>query len=96
VFLFLNRWNQKDVLPIGHDEYDLPGITPLIGMDQDVPEPTCLNCKNDFLERNTSLRLQALVLNRIPSERLHTWILPRCVPFVITAGEHAASEVDRE
>lgn len=51
---FLDRWNKKDVTPICHDENDLTGITPLIGMNQDVLEPTILYRQNDLLERDAA------------------------------------------
>jgi len=54
VFLFLDRWNKEDVSPIGHGQHDLTGITPLIGMDQDVLESTFLYRKNDLLERDAT------------------------------------------
>jgi hypothetical protein len=43
------------VVTIGHDEHDLPRISPLVWVDENAPEPVFLNCKNDLLERDSSL-----------------------------------------
>ena len=56
-------------------------------MNQDVLQPILLDCENDFLERDAAARLQALVLARVPPEWLHTSILARRVPFVISASQ---------
>jgi len=83
VFLFLDRWNKDDILSIDHDQHHLTRIPPLVRMDQNILEPAFLHRENDLLERDAAAGLQALVLIRVPPERLHAGSLPGRVPFVI-------------
>lgn len=81
----LDRGDEKRIASIGHNQNNLPRISPLIRVDQNVLEPIFLYRKNDFLEGDPTPDLEAFVLVRIPPEWLHTGILPKCVPFVINS-----------
>lgn len=91
---FLNRWHKQDVVAIRHDEHHLSRISSLVRVDNDVLKSAFFNRKNDFLKRNIAFSLQAFVLGRVPSERLHADILTRRVPFVISERRRMGLEID--
>lgn len=67
----LDRGDEKRIASIDHNQNNLPRISPLIRVDQNVPEPIFLDRENDFLEGDAAPGLEAFVLDRIPPEWLH-------------------------
>ena len=60
------------VVTVRHDQNQLPWISALIRVNQEISQPAGLDGEDDFLERNSALDLQAFVFLRVPPERLHT------------------------
>ncbi len=69
----LDRRDEVYVVTISHHEHDLPGIPPLIRVDQKVLESTFLDSKNDLLEGDIALGGDFLVLPRTCQGRAHSF-----------------------
>jgi hypothetical protein len=64
----LDRGQQIDVTGDSNDQNYLPRVSSLIRMNEDVSQAVRLDRENDFLERNSTSRLQAFIFLRVPSK----------------------------